>query len=179
MLARGKMGTNFEGRLNQLNKFTRSLSRYFEWIGVIGIILMFLVNFIDVVGAKLFLWPVPGATEVIGFSQIVAIAPAIAFTLLLNRHIRVEFIIMRLPKRIGATISSFSSFLGLVTFVLILWQSFLYGQSLQKAGEIGSTSRIPFYPFAYFIAFCSIPVCLAFLVEVLTSLSEAVKNGSS
>lgn len=176
---RGKMGMDFKKRLNQLEKFTRSSSGYLEWIGIIGIILMFLVNFIDVVGAKLFLWPVPGATEVISFSQIVAIAPAIAFTLLLNRHIRVEFIIMRFPKRIRATISSFSSFLSLLTFVLILWQSFVYGQSLQRAGEIGSTSHIPFYPFAYFIAFCSIPVCLAFLVEVLKSLSEAVENGSS
>lgn len=172
------MGMKFWKWLSQVDKFTRWFSRHLEWVGVIGIILMFLVNFIDVVGAKLFLWPVPGATEVISFVQIVAIAPAIAFTLLLNRHIRVEFIVMRLPNRIRATISSFSSFLSLVIFVLILWQSFLYGQSLQRAGEIGSTSHIPFYPFAYFIAFCSIPVCLAFLVEVLKSLSEAVKNGS-
>ena len=172
------MGMKFEKWLNQMDKFTRSSSRHLEWVGVIGIILMFLVNLVDVVGAKLFLWPVPGATEVISFSQILAIAPAIAITLLLNRHIRVEFIIMRFPKRIRGAINSFSSFLSLVIFVLILWQSFVYGQSLQRAGEIGSTSHIPFYPFAYFIAFCSIPVCLAFLVEVLKSLSEVVKNGS-
>ena len=172
------MGLKFEKWLNQMDKFTRSSSRHLEWVGVIGIILMFLVNLVDVVGAKLFLWPVPGATEVISFSQIMAIAPAIAITLLLNRHIRVEFIIMRFPKRIRGAINSFSSFLSLVIFVLILWQSLLYGQSLQRAGEIGSTSHIPFYPFAYFIAFCSIPVCLAFLVEVLKSLSEVVKNGS-
>ncbi len=172
------MGLKFEKWLNQIDRFTRSFSRHLEWVGVIGIILMFLANFIDVVGAKLFLWPVPGATEVISFSQIMAIAPAIAFTLLLNRHIRVEFIIMRFPKRIRETISSFSSFLSLLTFVLILWQSFVYGQSLQRAGEIGSTSHIPFYPFAYFIAFCSIPVCLVFLMEVLKSFNEAFSHGS-
>lgn len=176
---KGKTWMKFGKWLNRLDKFTRSSSRYLEWVGVIGILLMFLVNFIDVVGAKLFLWPFPGSTEVISFSQIVAIAPAIAFTLLLNRHIRVEFIIMRLPKRVRGVINSLGSFLGLLIFALLLWQSYLYGQSLQKAGEIGSTSHIPFYPFAYFIAFCSLPVCLAFLVEVLKSLSEVVKNGSS
>lgn len=168
----------FGNVIDPLDRFTRWLSRHLEWVGVVGIILMFLVNLIDVIGAKLFLWPVPGATEVISFAQILAIAPAIAFTLLLNRHIRVEFIIMRFPKRLRGVINSFSSFLSLLTFFLILWQSFVYGQSLQKAGEIGSTSHIPFYPFAYFIAFCSIPVCLAFLVEVLKSLSEAINNGS-
>ena len=165
--------------LNYLDKVTTSFSRSLEWVGVVGILLMFLVNFIDVVGAKLFLWPFPGAPEVISFSQIVAIAPTIAITLLLGRHIRVEFIIDRFPKRIRAAISSISSFLSLILFVLILWQSFLYGQSLQKSGEIGSTSHLPFYPFAYLIAFCSIPVCLAFLVEVLKSFNEVFSHGSS
>jgi TRAP-type C4-dicarboxylate transport system permease small subunit len=169
----------FEKWLNRTDKFTRSSSYYLEWAGVIGILLMFLVNLVDVIGAKLFLWPIPGATEVIGFSQILAIAPAIAFTLILGRHIRVEFIIDRFPKRIRAAISSISSFLSLILFALILWQSYLYGISLQKSGEIGSTSHLPFYPFAYLIALCSIPVCLVFLIEVIKSLNEVFIHGSS
>src|SRR4030067_3037425 len=92
--------------LNQLDKFTRAFSHSLEWVGVIGLLLMFLANFVDVVGAKLFLWPLPGATEVISFSQIVAIAPAIAFALILGRHIRVEFIVERFPKHIRAAIRS-------------------------------------------------------------------------
>ena len=168
-----------ESWLNRMDKFTRAFSRSLESIGVIGLLLMFLSNFVDVVGAKLFLWPLPGATEVISFSQILAIAPAIAFTLILGRHIRVEFIIDRFPKRIRAAITSISSFFALVLFVLILWQSYLYGESLRKAGEIGSTSYLPFYPFAYLIAFCSIPICLVFLMEVLKSLAEAFNHGSS
>lgn len=162
-----------------MDRFIRSFSHSIEWLGLIGILLMFIVNFLDVLGAKLFLWPVPGATEVISFSQVLAIAPAIAYTLLLGRHIRVEFILGRFPKRIRAAITSVSSFLSFILFALLLWQSYLYGVSLQKAGEIGSTSHIPFYPFAYFIAFCCLPVCLAFLMEVLTSLNEVFGHGSS
>ena len=104
------MGMKVEKWLNQLDKFTRGFSGSLEWVGVIGLLLMFLANFVDVVGAKLFLWPLPGATEVISFSQIVAIAPAIAFTLILGRHIRVEFIIDRFPKRIRAAISEYQFF---------------------------------------------------------------------
>jgi len=89
MFLRKKEGMKLEKWLNQLDKFTRGFSRSLEWVGMIGILLMFLVNFIDVVGAKLFLWPFPGVTEVISFSQIVATAPAIAFALILGRHIRV------------------------------------------------------------------------------------------
>jgi TRAP-type C4-dicarboxylate transport system permease small subunit len=168
----------FEKSLNRLDKFTMLFSRSLEWIGVIGLLVMFLVNLIDVIGAKLLTWPLPGSVEIISFSQIVAIAPAIAFALILGRHIRVEFILDRFPKRFRAAISSISSFFSLILFVLILWQSYLYGASLQKAGEIGSTSYIPFYPFAYLIAFCSIPVCLVFLMEVVKSLAEVFDHGS-
>jgi len=174
-----EMRATLEKFIDKIEKFTRGFSRFLEWVGVIGILMMFLVNFIDVVGAKFFLWPLPGSVEIISFSQIVAIAPAIAFTLIIGRHIRVEFIIDRFPKRIRGGISSISSFMSLILFVLILWQSYLYGVSLQKSGEIGSTSYIPFYPFAYVIAFCCIPVCLAFLIEVLKSLDEVFSHGSS
>jgi TRAP-type C4-dicarboxylate transport system permease small subunit len=169
----------FERRLNQVDKFIGVSSRFLEWVGVMGILLMFVVNFIDVVGAKLFVRPLPGSVEIISFSQIVAIAPAIAFTLILGRHIRVEFILDRFPKRIRAAITSVSSFLSLILFVLIVWQSYLYGVSLQKAGEIGSTSHLPLYPFAYLIALCSVPVCLVFLMEILQSLNEVFSHGSS
>jgi TRAP-type C4-dicarboxylate transport system permease small subunit len=165
--------------INRMDKFTRGFSGSLEWVGVIGLLLMFLTNFVDVVGAKLFTWPFPGSVEIISFSQIVAIAPAIAFTLILGRHIRVEFIIDRFPKRIRAALTSIGSLLSLILFVLLLWQSYLYGVSLQKAGEIGSTSYLPFYPFAYLIALCSIPVCLVFLMEVLKSLNEVFSHGSS
>jgi TRAP-type C4-dicarboxylate transport system permease small subunit len=167
-----------ENCLNRLDKFARGFSRSLEWVGVIGFLLMFLVNFVDVVGAKLFAWPLPGSVELISFSQIVAIAPAIAFTLILGRHIQVDFIIERFPRRIRAAIGSVASFLSLILFVLLLWQSCLYGLSLQESGEIGSTSFLPFYPFAYLIAFCSIPVCLVFLIQVLRSLNEVFNHGS-
>jgi TRAP-type C4-dicarboxylate transport system permease small subunit len=164
--------------LDKMDKRIKSFSRIIEWVGVIGILLMFFVNLIDVIGAKVFLKPLPGATEVISFSQILAIAPAIAFTLILGRHIRVEFIIDRFPKHIRATLTGISSFLSFILFVFIIWQSYLYGVSLQKAGEIGSTSHLPFYPFAFFIAFCSIPVSLVFLMEVLKSLNEVFSHGT-
>ena len=157
-------------------QFTRGFSYSLESLGVIGMLAMFFANFVDVIGAKVFLWPLPGATEIIGFSQIVVVAPAIAFGLILGRHIRVEFFVVRLPRRVQAIINSIVSLMGLGLFILILQQSFTYGQSLQKAGEIGSTSRIPFYPFAYLIAFCCIPVCLVFLVEFLNWLKEVVKK---
>ena len=176
MRKKNKMG--FEKFENRLETFTRTFSRSIEWLGVIGLLVMFLVNLGDVVGAKLFTWPLPGSVEVISFSQIVAIASAMAFALLLGRHIRVDFILNRFPRRFRAVMNGISSLLAFILFVIIVWQSCLYGVSLQKAGEIGSTSHWPLYPFAYFIAFCCIPVCLVFLLEVLKFTFEVFGHGS-
>ena len=166
------------GWVSRMEQFTRAFSQHLEWVGVTGILLMFFANLVDVVGAKFLLWPLPGSIEIIGFAQVVAIAPAIAFTLFLGRHIRIESVMMMLPKRMRAVLSTLTSFLAFLTFAFLIWQSYLYGQSLRGAGELGSTSRIPFYPFAYLIAFCSIPVCLAFLVEVFKSIGEVFGHGS-
>jgi TRAP-type C4-dicarboxylate transport system permease small subunit len=166
------------GWVSRMERFARVFSQRLEWVGVIGLLLMFFANLVDVVGAKFLLWPLPGSIEIIAFAQIVAIAPAIAFTLFLGRHIRIESVMMMLPKRLRAVLGTFTSFFAFLTFAFLIWQSYLYGQSLRSAGEIGSTSRIPFYPFAYLIAFCSIPVCLAFLVEVFKSVAEVFRHGS-
>ena len=162
--------------LDKFEKFNRLVSSRFEWIGVVGLLSMMVVTCIDVVGAKLFLWPVPGGVDIVTLSQIVAIAFAVAFTQIIGRHVRVEFFVSRLPLRAQGVIDSFFSLLTLALFVLIIWRSYVLGQSLQTAGQVSLSARIPLYPFAYGIALASIPVCLIFLVEFLRPIAQAVKR---
>jgi TRAP-type C4-dicarboxylate transport system permease small subunit len=166
----------FSSVLTFLKRFTKTGSYYLEQVGLVGLVVMFIVNLIDVVGAKLFLWPLRGAIEVIAFAQVLAIAPAIAFGLILGRHIQVDFFLLMLSKRKQAIIDGIISLISCALFAILMWQSIVYGQSLAASGEVGSTSRIPFFPFAYLIAFCCIPVCLFFLVEVLDSFVKAGKE---
>jgi TRAP-type C4-dicarboxylate transport system permease small subunit len=160
-------------RLRLLKKVTRALSWYFEQVGLIGLLVMFAANLIDVVGAKALARPLTGALEVISFAQVVAIAPAIAFGLILGRHIQVDFFVALLPHRIQAVLNAIISFIAFLLFAVLLWQTILYGHSLQVSGEIGATSYIPLFPFAYLIAICCVPVCLFFLVDLLDSLCKA------
>lgn len=165
--------------MKSLEKLAANIGRFFEWIGLLGFLGIFVTNFIDVVGAKVFLRPLPGATEVIEFCQVVAIAGAMANGLLQGRHIRVEFFLLKLRPGWRSTLAAFSSFLGLGLFALLAWQAFTFGTSLEASGEIGSTSHIPVYPFAYFLAASSMAMALVFFVETLRSLKEMRGNGSS
>jgi TRAP-type C4-dicarboxylate transport system permease small subunit len=162
--------------LDTFEKFNRRFSAWFEWIGLAGLLLMMAITCIDVVGAKIFHWRLFGAIDIVMLSQIVAIAFAASMALILGRHIQVEFVIARLPRRAQAVINSIVHLLGLGLFGLIIWRLCVLGYSFQTSGEMSQTADIPYYPFAYGIAFASIPVCLVFLVEFFKSIGRIVER---
>jgi len=162
--------------LEKFEKFNRRLSDWFEWIGLAGFLVMMFITCIDVIGAKLFLLPVFGAIDIVMLSQVVAISFAAASALILGRHVRVEFFMVMLPRRVRALIDIIIHLLGLTLFIVIIWRLCVYGYLLQTGGEESATARIPLAPFAYSIALASIPVCLVFLLEFLNAIVRMAKR---
>jgi TRAP-type C4-dicarboxylate transport system permease small subunit len=160
--------------IDRLDKIAKTFSRWVSWIAGLGVVSMLALTVADIVGVKLFKSPIPGAIETVAFLGVVITAFSIAYTQSQHAHIQVEFFVLRLPLRLRAGVAAFVSILSIVLFALLSWQSFKYGYSLQSAGELSMTSRIPFYPFVYAIAFCCIPVCLVLLVELLKSVMKVV-----
>ena len=163
-------------KIDRCEELAGSISKWLNWFGGVGLVAMLGIMVADIIGVKLFKWPVPGAPEIISFMGVVVVAFAIAYTLFVRGHIQVEFFVMRLPQRGQAILNALVSLLGLGLFALLVWQSYEYGSSLQNTGEVSMTQRIPLFPFAYAIAFCSIPVCLLLLVKIFKSVMKAVKK---
>jgi TRAP-type C4-dicarboxylate transport system permease small subunit len=161
--------------LGKFEKFNRWVSGWFEWIGILGLLVMMLVTCLDVLGAKLFLWPVPGVMDIAGLSQAM-IAFAAAFTLIIGRHIQVDFLMDKLPRRAQAVIDSIIALLGLALFILIIWRMYALGQYYQTAGEGSGSIRIPLSPFAYAFALACIPVCLVLFQQFLNSVVGVLKR---
>jgi TRAP-type C4-dicarboxylate transport system permease small subunit len=166
----------FVSLLGKFERFNRQVSSWFEWVGFAGLLVVMFITCIDVVGAKLFLKPLLGALDIVMLSQLVAISFAIPFSLILGRHVKVEFFVGNLPNRAQAAIDSIIFLLLLTLFILIIWRLCVYGYSLQRGGEVSATARIPLYPFAYGIAFASVPVCLVLLSEFFNSLVRIIKK---
>ena len=156
--------------LSKFEKLNHRLSSWIEWIGIAGILLMMVITCADVVAAKAFNSPILGALDAVQLCQIVAISFAAGMTLILGRHIKVEIFFDLVPKRAQAVINSIVLFLGFGLFVLIIWRLGELGYSFQSSGEVSMTAYIPLYPFAYGVAFASIPACLVLLLEFLKSL---------
>ncbi len=163
-------------KIARLEKIANASSKWVNWVAGVGLLAMLGLIVADVIGIKLFKWPIPGAIEMVGFLGVVVIVFAIAYTQVLRGHIHVEFLTMRLPMRVQAGIAAFVSLLGLALFILLAWRSYDYGRVLQVTGEVSMTQRIPFYPFVYAIAFSCIFISLVLLVEFLKSVMKAVKK---
>jgi TRAP-type C4-dicarboxylate transport system permease small subunit len=153
----------------------RSVSGWFERIGLFGMAAMGLTTLIDVIGSKLLQRPLPGSTEIIAVLQMVAIAGGLAFSKIDGRHIRVDVFVNSLPGRGKAILDAFGALLGFGFFAAAGWMMYEHGLSLASGGTKTFLLGIPMAPFAFWIAFCCIPMCLVILVEFLTSLWRMVK----
>lgn len=155
----------------KFENFNRRLSDWCQWFAIVAMLLMMVITCIDVVGAKVFLSPLLGAIDIVQLCQIVAISFAAGWTLIIGRHIQVEFFFNLLPRRVQAVTDSFVHLLGLGLFVMIVWRLIELGHSYQTTGEYTATAYIPLYPFAYAIAGACVPVCLVLFLEFLKSLT--------
>jgi TRAP-type C4-dicarboxylate transport system permease small subunit len=158
--------------LDTLERYNRRLSDWFEWLAFLGLLVMMVVTCVDVVGAKVFRWPLPGSLDIVMLAQTVAIAFGCSMALILGRHIQVEFFVKLLPRRLAAVIISVIVLLGLGLFMVIVWRLTALGYLLQTSGDYSATIHIPYYPFAYGIALACIPVCVVFLLEFLKSIKK-------
>lgn len=157
--------------------FVSWLSEKLAWIGAAAAFLGIIVaTCVDVLGSKLFQVPLPGSYEIISYAQLVAIACAISVTLFTGEHVQVELFMSRLPKRAQGVVDSIVSLFGLGLFGVIIWQAFKYAGSLQAAGEVSGTIRMPLFPFSYLLAVSCIPVCLVFILRLLESVGRALNR---
>lgn len=147
-------------------RFAQRAAHVTETLGVYAVLFIMVLTVIDVIGAKVFVRPVRGSTELVGFAQLLAIAGGMAMACFAGRHVALEFAVDRLPAPAKRVVQAIVAVLGLVLFGVLSWQSFLYGKALAGSGQIASTARIPFYPFAYALAVLSAVTVLYFVVEL-------------
>ncbi|MDP2643517.1 MAG: TRAP transporter small permease [Desulfobacterales bacterium] len=162
--------------LEKFEKFNRRISTWAARIGFGALFLMVLLTCANVIGGKLFRYPVFGALDVMMLAQLIAISFAGSLALIQNRHIQVDFFMDMFPKRVQAVVAVLVHLLCLVLFMLIVWRLFLHGYYLKTGGEETPTARILLYPFSYAAALAIVPMCLVILQQFIHAILKVVKN---
>lgn len=162
--------------MGKYDRFTRQWGEWFNWVAMAAIAAMLGLIVIDIVGSKLFRWPLPGSMDIIGLLGLLAAAFAIARTEIFKRHVRVDFLLTGLKERTQGMISIVSNFLALTLIALVIWRSVDYGMSMQASKTSSPTLRIPSYPFGYATVLACIPLFLVLLFELFESIRKARKK---
>lgn len=165
--------------LAQTQKFNRILSNAIESVGVVALLLIMVITCADVIGAKIFLKPVPGSLDIVMLAQAVAIAFSTAATLSVGGHVSVEIFLLHMPAIMKRITMIFTEVLSVILFVLIVRQLLVYGHELKFYGEMSPTAHIPLYPFAYGIALATLPACIELLTRIIKMVMGEEPDGPS
>ena len=164
------------GVLGKLDRGVALLGRILFWIAGAGLVGMLLLIVADVIGIKIFSYPVPGGIELVTFFAVVAIAFAVPHTQVMRGHVAVDFIVEKFPRRMKLVIDVFTMLLSTCLLAVMAWYSFKYAARLRATGEVSMTQKIPFYPFVYGMAVCFVATFLALVGDLVKSITKAVKT---
>lgn len=165
--------------MNTLERIFHKIISAFGIVGAIAYLIMLFVNVSDVFGSKFFKFPFPGGIEIISFAQVVAIVLTIPIGLIEGFHVRLELLIEKLKGFSKDLVEFAATIICGIFFILIFIESILYGYALQKSGEIGSVSKLPFYPFVYVISLSCFVVILYYLLKTVHQLRRGRSNNVS
>jgi TRAP-type C4-dicarboxylate transport system permease small subunit len=155
-----------------INQWALKLSTWGEWIGTFGIMVMVITTCADILGAKLLNKPVAGSTEIVSLVQLATLVFAVASTQRYRGHISVEMFVDKMPSRVRAATKVLISMLGLLLFLLLIYEGIHLGNFYFSSGEATATAQIPLFPFAYAFTIAMVPIAMMMSVD----LSEAIKE---
>lgn len=156
----------------KIKKGCERISGWFNLVAVGALLLMFAIMVVDILSSKILNRPIVATVDVASFLALVVASFSVSKTIIAGRHIEVEFIVTLLPRGIRKLFNVFASFLSLAFFLLIVWRSIVYANSLVKTGESSLTAHIPMAPFAYGIAVACVPAVLVYTYQTYRDMRE-------
>lgn len=162
--------------LKQAEKLVLAACKLFDAVaGLCLLAVMFLVT-ANIMLRAIWKSPILGTYEFVGFLTSLAVGMSIAHCALKNGHIAVGFLVARFSSRVRASIDAMTNSVATVFFGFCVWQMLIYARSFSVSGEVGLTTKIPFYPFVYGMAASLGLLCLVLFLRTIEMLRQAVRE---
>ena len=162
--------------MSVLEKISHSLNKWFIWVGGVS-----LLTLTGIACANMLLRPLgaplKGAYELGGFLGALTVAFALGYTQISRSHISVDVLSTRYSKRTRKITDAISSILCILFFLLVAWQTIVFGNAIWKRGETSETLRIIYHPFVYIVAICCVLLVFTLFIDFLKLLTPT-KRGS-
>ncbi len=158
-----------------LERLSHRLSKWFSWVGGVALLTLTGIACANMVLRPLGS-PLTGAYELVGFLGALAVALPLGYTQIFRSHISVDILATRYSKRTNRIVNGISSFLCMIFFMLVGWQTAKYATLIWKRGETSETLRIIYHPFVYVVSICCFLLTLVLLIDFLKSFAFEKKE---
>jgi TRAP-type C4-dicarboxylate transport system permease small subunit len=157
-------------------KYVEVLSLNLDRLGRTAIFLLMLLVVSNVIGRRLFGFPVRGTVEGVEFLAAMAIGLCLAYCAVKGGHVAVGFMTDRLSPKKQVIIEIFIKLLSLAFLLLACWRIVLYADRMYQTGQISLTLSLPYFPFVLVIAFGFLFYGVVLILEIMENIGKAVKN---
>jgi TRAP-type C4-dicarboxylate transport system permease small subunit len=137
---------------------------------IAGSVLAFMIvlTFFDVILRNLG-HPITGSMELIQYGGSIVFGFSIPYGTLLGAQIIVDILTDKLSPRKKQVIKVLTRCVGILIFLFIAYNFFVYGIDVQKTGERTASFKVPYYPFAFALS-------LSFLLQSFTIFCDLLKK---
>ncbi len=163
--------------LDKVENGIKKTAEVFNTVAGWAIVISMILVVANIILRTVFKKPILGTYEYTGFLTAIVVGFSIAFCLVQDAHISIDFITQKFSKRAqnilgAATDSVMAVVMGVFTFYI-----FKYASKLMRSNSVSPTTQFPFYIVVFFVAVCFILLCLVLLVRIKNNIMEA-KNES-
>jgi TRAP-type C4-dicarboxylate transport system permease small subunit len=153
-----------------MKRFIAGIANFDKSLYVIaGVVLacMIILTLFDVV-LRNFGHPITGSMEFIQYGGAIVFGFSIPYGTMLGAQVIVDIITEKLSPRRKRMINILTRCIGIIVFLFVAYNFFLYGIDVQKTGERTASFKIPYYPFAFALSF-------SFLLQSFTIFCDFLK----
>lgn len=149
-------------------KVLNQVSRGVSIIAIVSLLAMMLLTVADVFMRYVFRNPITGSVELSEYFIVVAGFLGVAWCTIKGGHLKVDFIMNRMPTRVQAITDSITLFLGMTVVPLVAWQFFMRAREAQLEELRSFLLNIPDYIF-YIVAGVGYALFFLALLPVLVN----------
>ncbi len=113
--------------------------------------------------------PITGSMEIIQYGGSIVFGFSIPYATWLGAQIIVDLMIQKISPRSQKILNAITRIVGIVMFLFIAYNFFMYGLDVKRTGELTASFKIPYYPFCFAIA-------LSFLFQSFTIFCDLMKT---
>jgi TRAP-type C4-dicarboxylate transport system permease small subunit len=137
---------------------------------IAGVVLAFMIvlTLCDVILRNLG-HPITGSMEIIQYGGSIVFGFSIPYATWIGAQVLVDLVTQKLGLKNRKRIKAFTRTIGIIMFLFIAYNFFMYALDVERTGELTASFKIPYYPFCFAIS-------ISFLFQSLTIFCDLIKT---